>query len=293
MKSKKNTLKIKSRTMKKGGSKTIEKSIKNYLNNLNVIIENNSLKKECNKINGLNKRNYCPCYLFDPNKKIFCDLIHQYYKENPQKIPKIIHQIWIGSKKRPDKWLNTFREYAKKNGWEYHLWDEDKISKLKMINQIQYHKEPSYHGKADILRHELLYKYGGIYVDADSALTGNKDLNDVITQCNNLGFFTAKECVNCGNGVASGVLGSTKKNYITEYIIKCISKLCNCKNVMPYQNIGPYMLDQCLEGLNISIYPYYYFYPKYWHEDLLDEDISQYKDSYMFQYGYTTNQLKL
>ena len=280
------------KTILKGGN-ILKQQIINYLNNMHISIEKYSNKKKtCDKSNIPNiRRNYCYCYLEDPNKTQFCKLIQNYYKSNPQKIDKIIHQIWIGPKKKPAKWLKTFQDYVNKNpDWKYYLWDDDKIKSFKMINQKQYDNEKSYNGKSDMLRYELLDRYGGIYVDADSALTGNKDLNEIIDKCNNLGFFTARECKACGDQIASGVVGCSKGNFINKYIIKCLSKLCDtCIDIPPWMSIGPLMHDQCLSGLDVTIFPYYYFYPKYWHQNLLNEDISQYKDSYMFQYGYTTN----
>lgn len=282
-------------TKKKNNTKNnySRRSIMTYLNKNSIKVFEDSKSKSCQ----LKHRNYCGCHITDINKKEFNDLIHKHYKQNPQTVPRIIHQIWIGPKKPPTKWMNTFRNYVKKNkGWKYFLWTDSNINKLKLINKKQYDLEPSYVGKADILRCELLYKYGGIYIDADSALTGNQDINKLIDNCSNLGFFIAKECKVCGNSLASGVIGCSRKNLIMNYIIRTIPKISNTciKNKYhPYLSIGPYMYDQCLKGLDITIYPYYYFYPKYWHGNLLNEDITKYKKSYMFQYGYSTNNLEI
>jgi mannosyltransferase OCH1-like enzyme len=47
-------------------------------------------------------------------------------------IPKIIHQIWIGSKKKPDIWIDTFKkDYINDNpDWDYKLWDDENILEL-------------------------------------------------------------------------------------------------------------------------------------------------------------------
>lgn len=81
-------------------------------------------------------------------------------------IPKKIHQIWIGPKPEPVEWTNTW----KNSGYEYELWDENKLKNLKMVNQDKfdyYMNKKIYYGAADIARIEILYQYGGIYVDAD------------------------------------------------------------------------------------------------------------------------------
>ena len=51
---------------------------------------------------------------------------------NELKIPKIIHQIWIGPKKKPDLWMDTWsNDYVKKySDFEYVLWDNKRINKI-------------------------------------------------------------------------------------------------------------------------------------------------------------------
>ena len=83
-------------------------------------------------------------------------------------IPKIIHQIWIGPKIPPTKFMDTWKE--KNPEFTYIRWNEEEIKtrllKLRCIKKIQEIEEMC--GKADILRLEILYQYGGIYIDADS-----------------------------------------------------------------------------------------------------------------------------
>ena len=83
-------------------------------------------------------------------------------------IPKIIHQIWIGPNPRPAKLMATFRD--KHPDFEYILWTEEEIVRrgFKLENQAAYDSMEQWCGKADILRWEILYRYGGIYQDADS-----------------------------------------------------------------------------------------------------------------------------
>lgn len=288
--------------MKKKLSKKNKKVIKkksqkggNYIiNNNRINISQSNLN--CNFENDTNiKRNYCDCFIQDENKQNIINYIKNLYKKHPQKIPKIIHQVWIGPKKRPDMWLNTFRKFVKNNPeWTYMLWDDNSINNFEMINKNAYINENSYNGKSDILRYELLYRYGGIYIDADSILINNKNLIDLINNTNNLGFFSAKEEKH-RNVLATGVVGSSKNNLICLYIINALKEISiNCK-VPAYKSVGPYMLDQILTGFPVTIFPYYYFYPEYWHKNYLEDNTNQfekkYPKSYMFQYGYTTNGL--
>ena len=84
------------------------------------------------------------------------------------KIPKKIHQVWIGEKE-PPAWCVKFGEemQAMHPDWEYKLWNESNIPKL--VNQDIYDKLPKhrYCFKSDIIRYEIVYKYGGVYADMD------------------------------------------------------------------------------------------------------------------------------
>lgn len=81
------------------------------------------------------------------------------------KIPKKIHIIWVGEQEFPYK--DNYQTWVDKNpDFEVKLWTDENIPKL--INQDIYDQIPINAVKADLLRIELLYKYGGLYVDADS-----------------------------------------------------------------------------------------------------------------------------
>lgn len=82
------------------------------------------------------------------------------------RIPRIIHQIWLGSEV-PEKyyaWMQTWKNLA---GWEYWLWTDEDVKHLKLYNRDLYDATNSFAEKSDILRLEILKRYGGVYVDTD------------------------------------------------------------------------------------------------------------------------------
>jgi hypothetical protein len=84
-------------------------------------------------------------------------------------IPKIIHQLWIGPKSAPLKWMYTWQD--KNPEWEYRLWDEKAIMGTKWINQkhIDYYMSKGiWHGAKDVCQYEILYNHGGCFFDADA-----------------------------------------------------------------------------------------------------------------------------
>ncbi len=110
------------------------------------------------------------------------------------KIPKIIHQIWIGPRKKPDLWMDTWNiKYIQKYpDFEYVLWDNNNINqvlaKYPKISKV-FWTEKHWHGRADILRMLILYEHGGIYIDADSVWINDKNLEELINITNDSGVF--------------------------------------------------------------------------------------------------------
>jgi len=111
-------------------------------------------------------------YQLDPLMKTVRDLYNTHLIKSPEysvepRIPKIIHQIWLGNP-FPEKWL-WLRETWLKNhpDWQYILWTEKEIEEFGLTNQKLYDQATNYGEKSDIARYEILYRYGGLYVDTD------------------------------------------------------------------------------------------------------------------------------
>ena len=90
------------------------------------------------------------------------------------KIPKIIHQIWIGPKPLPDQ----YKEFSQKMiemhpDWEYHLWGNEIFTGIYKEDKFlqNYIKDPVLYKWAyisDRVRLLLLRDFGGVYVDVDA-----------------------------------------------------------------------------------------------------------------------------
>jgi mannosyltransferase OCH1-like enzyme len=240
-------------------------------------------------------------------------------------IPKIIHQIWIGPKKRPDIWIDTFRlDYINKNPeYQYFLWNEDNIDSLFLdfpIYRIIYDIETTYCGKSDILRYLILYIHGGIYIDADSVWINEKSFDELLEQVNDSGVFVGRSPNNLElsskkdkkyeNTICNGVMGSSKNNPLMRLLINGIEKyiirdwgptriakqdyIRKRKIIGVCELIGPLYLNRMLSNENITSFPSIYFYPISWHninDCNLHAKIELPKESYTFQYGYSTNNL--
>jgi len=93
----------------------------------------------------------------------------------PTPIPRIIHQIWLGSPlpKLYAGWAETWRRFHP--GWEYRLWTEAEIGAFGLQNRESYERSPNYGVKSDLARYEILERLGGIYADTDFECLGSFD----------------------------------------------------------------------------------------------------------------------
>ncbi len=94
------------------------------------------------------------------------DRYKSFQNRDDYKIPRIIHQIWLGGS-IPDKFLAYVKSWQDWEGWEYRLWTEEDLPELNLINSKLFEEASFYCEKADIMRYEILYRFGGLYVDTD------------------------------------------------------------------------------------------------------------------------------
>lgn len=190
-------------------------------------------------------------------------------------IPKLIHQIWVGPKKSPDILLNSFvkiynaikidnpNHKRDNNKWYYILWTEELLNKyITMININIYNRTDKYNGKADIARYEILFRYGGVFFDADCLA-----LKKVTEEMLNYNLFSVYENEKKNDLIAlGGVVGVTRENPV---ILKCISIIKRKNKIDPcWKYLGPGLFTR-MYNLNkhllksSKIYPSYFFLPEW------------------------------
>jgi mannosyltransferase OCH1-like enzyme len=127
---------------------------------------------------------------------------------------KLIHFIWIGNNKIPDIYIEYIESWIKKHSnYKFCFWNDENIPLL--INQTYYDNAKTYAMKADILRYELLYFFGGIYIDTDFLCI--KNIDKLICKYDGFsGYESAKY-------IAIGLMGFKKYDNILYNIIKNIS----------------------------------------------------------------------
>jgi hypothetical protein len=82
-------------------------------------------------------------------------------------IPRIFHQVWLGPDPLPEEFVRyqqTWREHHP--AWDLRFWHEDNLPpgllREEVYDRLRHPVE-----RSDILRLELVYRFGGVYVDTD------------------------------------------------------------------------------------------------------------------------------
>lgn len=178
-------------------------------------------------------------------------------------IPKIIHQLWIGNKPSPTNHMDTWKNMNPE--FEYIRWSEKEIIKrgLRIECQDRIDEMIEINGKADIIRWEILYKYGGVFLDADSICV--EPIDDVLMKCN---FFAGWEHEELRKGlIATGTMGFPPKHPLIKQAIDWIKENCVNYHVtkqMAWQSVGPGLLTRLYNTgkyNDMTIFPSYTFLP--------------------------------
>ena len=177
-------------------------------------------------------------------------------------IPKIIHQIWIGNLEPPVSLMDSWKN--KNPDFKYILWDEEKIRDEKFSSQVKIDEIEEYCGKADIIRYEILNRYGGVYIDADSYCI--EKLGNFLLEKS----FAVYENEKIRKGlIATGVLGFEPNHPFLSNILKIIKKIPVSKEETgkkAWQTVGPLLFTKIYNKTlqKIKIYPSFMFYPEHY-----------------------------
>lgn len=174
----------------------------------------------------------------------------------PVTIPKIIHQLWIGDKPAPHKWLNTWKE--KHPGWEYKLWTNEDVYGRTWINQkhIDYYTErKEWHGVADVCTYEILHENGGFMIGADAICL--EPIDELFY--NNYDSYSVYEQEKIRPGLISPLHASIKDGVFTAELIEGLRQ----KDVggAPWQTTGNEYMGVMYRKTkaNVHIFPSHYF----------------------------------
>ena len=196
-----------------------------------------------------------------------------------ESIPKVIHYCWFGRNPLPEryaKWMESWKKFCP--DYEIVEWNEDNYD----IHAHRYMAEAYEAGKwgfvPDYARLDIIYRYGGIYLDTDVELVRN--LDDLLQESAFAGF--QDHCVNFGLG-----FGAVPHHEGIRILRDAYDGVCFCRsdgslNLLP----SPAYQTDCLiehglsangerqNVLGIELYPCGWFSPMlhYSHRLVLNEN---------------------
>ncbi len=223
---------------------------------------------------------YPTLFLQDPAHKDVYGMLKALYEKNyafqvdmhaPYKIPKIVHQIWLGSP-FPEKY-KMYRDSWIKNhpDWEYKLWTEKEIDQLGLTNREMYDHAVNYGEKSDIARYEILYRFGGLYVDTD--FESYKSLDALHKTYD---FYIGIQPLDTGHvQLGIGIIGSRPGHQLLKAAIENIGKKKKIAEPIVLRT-GPFFFTilfyhlaaKCVD--NVIALPSGFFYPMGYHEKVYD-----------------------
>lgn len=182
-------------------------------------------------------------------------------------IPKIIHQIHLGPRPLNDKelyWQSTWKKYNPH--WGFFLWNDSSAIDLPIKNYVQFKNCKNYAEQSDILRLEILYKFGGLYVDTDFECLRNID-----------GFLDKRDFVVCRHfegEIGQAFIASSKGNKEIKKLLDGIpdreKKHKGKDSTMLY---GPHYFTEMIDIKNT--FSGEYVYPYIWTEENVTKNLKE------------------
>lgn len=126
-------------------------------------------------------------------------------------IPKIIHYSWFGSEKPADveknieSWKNELKD------WQFIEWNEKNWNVNQYVFASQMYTDKNWGYIADPIRFDVLFRFGGVYLDTDMIL--NKSIDEFLDNTNFFGFMYT-------NNLHTGMIGAEKNSDLMGEILK-------------------------------------------------------------------------
>jgi inositol phosphorylceramide mannosyltransferase catalytic subunit len=194
-------------------------------------------------------------------KNLYEEIMQNKYSMQPT-IPKKIHWIWLGSP-LPEKYKKIHATWRQKHpGWEFKLWTDNDIAGLNLKNKEQFDKAINWGEKSDILRYEILERFGGLYIDVDFECLQSFDWLHTICD------FYAGIAYDKRPLLYNGLIGATPNHPIINACVNQVRASGTQSSELIMQYSGPYFFSRiffdtianCAHLRNLPL-PVTYVYP--------------------------------
>ncbi len=161
--------------------------------NVVILLTNSKFYSVIESLNRIKALNNSDCYIIPMMQRMENGL--------KKEIPKIIHYCWFGEKDMPDFLKECMESWAILcPDYEIRRWDESNYDVSKYLYTRQAAEMQRFGFVTDVARLEILYQYGGVYLDTDVKLL--KSLDGLLY---NKGFVGVEQWgnINSGGGIGA------------------------------------------------------------------------------------------
>lgn len=191
-------------------------------------------------------------------------------------IPRKLHVIWVGQQNRvPRDCIESWR--AQHPGWSFKVWNDRDLNTVSWENAEHirtFQKIGKWPAVADLMRYEILYREGGVYVDADAFCVRPLDewlLENEMFACW-VDTFAKRKLVN------NAFMGSAPLNPFLAFVIRGAREKTDVLKrwswsrmryvkMGAWRSVGPYHLTDCITRYdgrgyaNMTVLPSHMFSP--------------------------------
>ncbi|GAG50628.1 unnamed protein product, partial [marine sediment metagenome] len=144
------------------------------------------------------------------------------------------------------------------------FWTEEDLE-FPLVNQAQYEAIPRWNGKVDVIRYELLYRYGGLYMDCDSLCL--RPLGDDFSDADFLAVYM-NERARPGR-LSNGIIGCTPGHPMMKEVVDAVGEVSleTCRAKPSWMVTGPVLLTRVIakyrDRPGVHFLPSYTFLPTF------------------------------
>jgi mannosyltransferase OCH1-like enzyme len=181
------------------------------------------------------------------------------YNRGLNVIPKIFHRIWVGGRPMPAELMGYEQSWMRHHPeWTICLWTDRSMPPLS--NQELYEEATEPAQKADIARFDLLFRFGGVYIDCDFECLRSIDR-----------LLRGVDCFSASAGdcyVATGIMGCVPAHpYFAELVGALRGSIDRYRHRPINEQSGPVFLTRMSAWSEMTVFPKEFFYPYYWGEE--------------------------
>jgi hypothetical protein len=173
-------------------------------------------------------------------------------------IPRRLHRVWVGAAEMPDAFVEFGRGFERLHpDWEMRLWTDEDLGELGVTDDER-RRARSASELSNLVRYEVLERFGGVYVDTD--FEPRRPLDDLLC---GVDLFAALELP---GRVACGVVGAVPGHRTMERAAR-LSRQTLGLGLHSADANGPYFLSLLFEQEpGATIFGADKFYPYGWDE---------------------------